>query len=112
MPPIAAVAWQIGLGTIPLAGAALAESPDWGAVDLAGWLGLLYSCSVPLVLCYVTWFRALHLLPAATASIGSLLVPVIGVFAAAASLGEPLGLRQIAALGLTLAGVALAALSR
>ena len=112
MPPIAAVGWQVGLATIPLAIVALTETPDWAAVDLPGWLCCLYSCTIPLVLCYVTWFRALRLLPASTASIGSLLVPVIGVFAAAASLGEPLGLRQIAALGLTVGGVALAALTR
>ena len=112
MPPITAVAWQVSLGTVPLALVALTETPHWDAVDLPGWLAVLYSCSVPLVLCYITWFRALRLLPASTASIGSLLVPVIGVCAAAASLGEPLGPRQLAALGLTVGGVALAALTR
>jgi probable blue pigment (indigoidine) exporter len=47
-------------------------------------------------------------LPAATASIGTLLVPVVGVLAAAAMLHEPLGLREIAALVFTLGGVAVA----
>jgi drug/metabolite transporter (DMT)-like permease len=36
-------------------------------------------------------------------------VPVIGVFSSGLTLGEPLGLRQLAALALTLGGVALAA---
>ena len=50
----------------------------------------------------------LERLPAATASIGTLLVPVIGVLAAAAMLHEPLGLRELAALVFTLGGVAMA----
>jgi drug/metabolite transporter (DMT)-like permease len=37
-----------------------------------------------------------------------LLVPVIGVVSAALILGEPLGLREIAAMVLTLGGVTLA----
>ena len=63
---------------------------------------------VQFCLCYVCWFAALERLPAATASIGTLLVPVIGVLAAAAMLREPLGLREIAALAFTLGGVAVA----
>lgn len=47
-------------------------------------------------------------MPAATASIGNFLVPVIGVLAAGAMLHEPLGLREIAALAFTLGGVAMA----
>jgi drug/metabolite transporter (DMT)-like permease len=37
-----------------------------------------------------------------------LLVPVIGVVSAAFILGEPLGLREVAAMALTLGGVTLA----
>jgi drug/metabolite transporter (DMT)-like permease len=52
----------------------------------------------------------LQRLPASVAAISTLLVPVIGVLASAATLGEPLG-RQIAALVLTIAGVVLASRS-
>jgi probable blue pigment (indigoidine) exporter len=112
MPPITAVGWQVGITAIPLSLVSLTETPNWAAVDLQGWLGCLFLSTIPLVLCYITWFRALRLLPASTASIGTLLVPAVGVFTAALALGEPLGLRQLAALGLTVGGVALAALSR
>jgi drug/metabolite transporter (DMT)-like permease len=37
-----------------------------------------------------------------------LLVPVIGVVSAAVILGEPLGLREVSAMALTLGGVTLA----
>jgi hypothetical protein len=69
-----------------------------------GWVSLLYMTVIQFCLCYVCWFAALERLPAATASIGTLLVPVIGVLAAAAMLREPLGLREIAALVSTLGG--------
>ena len=49
---------------------------------------------IQFCLCTVCWFAALERLPAATASIGTLLVPVVAVLAAAAVLHEPLGLRE------------------
>jgi drug/metabolite transporter (DMT)-like permease len=59
-------------------------------------------------LCYVSWFAALRRLPSALASIATLLTPVVGVLAAALSLGEALGIKEILAMTLTCAGVALA----
>ena len=56
----------------------------------------------------MTWFAALRRLPPTTASLATLLTPVIGVVAAALTLGEPLGAREALALTLTLGGVALA----
>lgn len=58
----------------------------------------------------MTWFAALRLLPAFTATIGVLLAPVVGVFSSAALLGDPLGLRQLLALAITVDGILLAAL--
>lgn len=110
MPPVAGVAWQVLLGTVPLAAAALlAEHADLSRLTPGGWAGLSYNAVFTLCLAYLAWFAALRRLPAAVTAMGTLLVPVIGVFASALALGEPLGWRQVAALALTLAGVALAA---
>ena len=68
----------------------------------------VYMTLVPMGVCYLTWFETLRRLPPASASTGMLLVPVIGVVSAAFILGEPLGLREIAAMVLTLGGVTLA----
>ena len=57
---------------------------------------------------YVCWFAALERLPAATASIGALMVPAIGVLGSVAMLHEPFGFREISALVVTLGGIALA----
>ena len=54
------------------------------------------------------WFAALERLPASMAAIGTMLVPVIGVLSAAAVLHEPLGVREITALVVTLGGVTMA----
>ena len=109
MPPLSLAAWQVGLGCLPVAITGLAvEHPQLAALSGIGWASMIYIMLIQFCLCYVCWFAALARLPAATASIGTLLVPVVGVLAAAAMLHEPLGLREIAALVITLGGVAVA----
>jgi len=109
MPPLPLAAWQIGLGCLPIAiVGVLVEHPQLAALSSVGWASMVYMTLIQFCLCYLCWFAALARLPAATASIGTLLVPVVGVLAAAAMLHEPLGLREIAALLFTLGGVAVA----
>ncbi len=109
LPPLASVAWQVGLGCVPMLVAGLLfEKPDLNALSTAGWAGMIYMTVVPMGVSYVCWFAALRRLPPATALIGTLLVPLVGVLAAAVALGEPLGAKEIVALALTLSGVALA----
>jgi drug/metabolite transporter (DMT)-like permease len=107
--PVQAVAWQMLLGCGPLLVLSiLFEEAHPARLSGQGWLFLLYMAAVPLGLSYVFWFAALKRLPAATAAIGTLVAPVIGVLGAGLVLGEPLGLREAGALAATLAGVALA----
>ena len=109
MPPLSLAAWQVGLGCLPIAIVGLAiEHPQLAALSSVGWASMVYMTLIQFCLCYVCWFAALERLPAATASIGTLLVPVVGVLAAAAMLREPLGVREIMALAVTLGGVAVA----
>ena len=69
---------------------------------------MAYMTVAPMGVCYLSWFAALKRLPPATASVATLLTPLVGVVAAALALGEPLGAREALALALTLGGVALA----
>ena len=109
MPPLSLAAWQVGLGCLPIAIVGLAlEHPQLSALSSVGWASMVYMTLIQFCLCYVCWFAALERLPAATASIGTLLVPVVGVLAAAAMLHEPLGVGEIMALAVTLGGVAVA----
>ena len=109
LPLVAGTAWQVLAGTVPLALAGLLlERAVPARVTPLGWAALGYNGAFSLGLAYVTWFGALRRLPASTAAIGTLLIPVLGVLSAAFLLGEALGPRQVAALALTMAGVALA----
>jgi drug/metabolite transporter (DMT)-like permease len=109
MAPVPLVAWQLAIGMLPVVVIALGfERVDFSGITALGWGCLAYAALIGQVVAYLAWFRALRLLPAGTAAIGSLLVPVIGVFSSGLVLGEPLGPRQLVALVLTLGGVALA----
>jgi drug/metabolite transporter (DMT)-like permease len=107
--PVAQVAWQVGLGCLPMIlFGLLVEQPDFAKLSSTGGAVLIYMTLGPMGLCYLTWFAALQRLPAATAALGTLTVPVMGVIAAAVVLGEPLGAREVVAAALTLGGVAMA----
>jgi drug/metabolite transporter (DMT)-like permease len=107
--PIARVAWQVAAGCVPMVILGwILERPNLGALTDSGWAALSYMTIFPMGICYLAWFAALNRLPAATAAMGTLVVPVVASIAAAVQLGEPLGKREILAIAFTLAGVALA----
>ncbi|MGF2251908.1 EamA family transporter, partial [Bordetella pertussis] len=82
MPPLSLAAWQLAIGCVPIAIAGvLIEQPQLAALSQLGWASMIYMTLIQFCLCYVCWFAALARLPAATASIGTLLVPVVGVLA-------------------------------
>jgi drug/metabolite transporter (DMT)-like permease len=107
--PYTLVGWQVGLSCLPMIVIGfLFERPVLHAITPAGWSALIYMALVPMGLCYITWFATLRRMPAPTAAIGTLMVPVIGIISATMMLGEPLGTREIVAVVLTIAGVWLA----
>lgn len=112
LPPVAGVAWQIGLGFLPTVFLALAfETPDWWRVTPLAGLSFAYIAIMPMTVAYLTWFRALRMLPASIAATSVLVSPLVGVLSSALLLGDPLGPRQLGALAVTLTGVGLAARS-
>lgn len=109
IPPVALAAWQVGLGCFPMIILGLIfEKPDIAALTPTGWGALIYMTLGPMGICYLTWFATLRRLLPSTAAMGTLVVPVMGVIGAAVVLGEPLGLREVIAMALTLGGVTLA----
>jgi drug/metabolite transporter (DMT)-like permease len=87
--PITITAWQLVAGTVAVA---IGLMIDGGAVKtdirLSSIMGLLYSTFVGTALAYLLWFQSVGRLPASTAGLGTLLVPVIGVVAAVMLLGD------------------------
>ena len=107
MPIISLTAWQALLGGIPiaLAGHAL-ESVDWARVSFWPWFGFWYNVFIALLFCYWAWNKLVQMVPASVSSLGSLIVPVIGVFSGMAVLGETPRWQDFAALLLVLASIA------
>jgi drug/metabolite transporter (DMT)-like permease len=106
MPPLASVTWQLLIGCLPMVAFGwFAEQPHLSALSWRGWLFMLYMTAIPMGLCYVTWFAALRRLAPETASLSTLLTPVVGVLAAAMTLGEPFGGKEIFAIMIALAGI-------
>lgn len=107
--PFAHLAWQLALGCAPMLVYGIAvERPTFSALSPGGLAAFVYMTVVAMGVCYLAWFAALRRLPPSTASLGTLVTPVVGVVAGALFLGEALGPTQWAALALVLSGVALA----
>jgi drug/metabolite transporter (DMT)-like permease len=105
--------WQLLLGGLPiLAGWWILEGdgtwlrPGVDAPSWRGLLGLVYAATVPMIFCQWGWVRVLQVFPASVAAVGTLLIPVVGVFSSALLVGERIGLTEIAALGLITASLA------
>ena len=90
VPPLANAAWQLLFGWIFLTIAALAVEgvPRLWPIEAATLWSTLYVGVAGVGLAHFLWWSIVGKLPAATASIGSLLVPVVGVVASTVILGE------------------------
>ncbi len=101
--------WQMVIGGVPvLAGFFLVgRPPAASAISTTAWLALAYATTIPMVFCHYAWTRLVGLVPAGAAAIGTLAIPVVGVISSALMTGEPVGLREVLALGLVLAALAI-----
>ena len=60
-----------------------------------------------LIFCFAAHNKVVTLLPATAAAISTLAIPVVGLLSSAWLLGEPVGWRELAALVLVLAAIAM-----
>jgi drug/metabolite transporter (DMT)-like permease len=107
--PTVIAGWQLVLGALPVVAlwTMLGEETRWSAVTAASWGGLAFNLLIANVLAYFAWFRVLAVFPASVSGLGTLAVPVVGVLASAAVLGEAIGWREITALGLIVVALSL-----
>lgn len=101
--------WQMWIGAVPLIAIAVVvqEPPiDWTATFIAA---LVFNAFVANALAWLLWLYILDTLPAGTAGMGTLAVPVLSVMAAWLQLGErPSGTEAV---GMVLIGIALSVIS-
>jgi len=102
-------AWQMGFGSLPLIAAAVLAHGGWPVWTGTFVLCLAYSVLLANALCFALWIHALRALPAGAAGMGTLAVPVVGVFASWIQLGETPSL--VEGIGMVLIVAALAVLA-
>ncbi len=109
IPTTSLVGWQLIAAAIPItAGAVLFETvPDVSSLSTKAILAVLYVFAFPMLFCQWAYFKTVRLFPASIAAIGTLLIPVVGVYSGAVILDEVVGLRDFT--GLVLICLALAA---
>jgi drug/metabolite transporter (DMT)-like permease len=107
MPITSLTAWQALLGGIPiaLAGHAL-ESVEWSRISFWPMFGFWYNVFIGLLFCYWAWNKLVQMVPAAVSSLGSLIIPVVGVFSGMVFLNEAPRWQDFAALVLVLTAIA------
>jgi drug/metabolite transporter (DMT)-like permease len=95
------------LGGIPLILGALAF--DIGKVhvpSMAASIAVLYNVFIAFILCYWAWFKIVSRASAVVSSLGTLLIPVVGVMSSMLVLGERPSWQEFAAMALVLAAIA------
>ena len=88
--PTVQTAWMMLVGGLPTALLSLVfeHSLPPPAMSLAAWLAILYNVVIAGVLCYWAFYKLVGMVPASVTGISSLIVPVVGVLAGIAFLGE------------------------
>ena len=108
LPAVSLTGWQLLIGSVPVLLGTLLLEPVTALFHLSGkalW-AVAYITVLGIVGGYLAWLRIVQMFPVSIASVGTLVIPIIGVFSSAIFLGEPIGIREIAALFLVVAGVA------
>ena len=106
MPITSLTAWQALLGGVPIAisGHAL-EHVEWSQISFWPMFGFWYNVFIGLLFCYWAWNKLVQMVPAAVSSLGSLIVPVVGVFSGMVFLNEAPHWQDFAALVLVLTAI-------
>ena len=109
LPTLSNVSWQLLMSAIPVTAIALIAEPfpQFGELSTAALLACVYIVLFPMSFCQWAYFKTVGLLPASIAAIGTLMVPVIGVYSSYLILGELVGLSEIVALLLVLSALVL-----
>ncbi|HLB06683.1 MAG TPA: DMT family transporter [Alphaproteobacteria bacterium] len=112
VPTYVVLGWQVLIGGLPIYVAApLVDAAAWQPVGLVPILALVYNIIVPFLFCYYAYLEVVRLFPVGIATIGTLFIPILGVFSGALVLGEAPGAAEFAALALVVGALAVPVLT-
>jgi drug/metabolite transporter (DMT)-like permease len=107
MPTTSFTGWQLLIGGVPIVlGALLLDQQRWHPLSAQAAFAFAYNVVVAFVLCYWAWYKLVATASAIVSAIGSLLIPVVGVFSSMLVLGERPSLAEYLALALVIAALA------
>ncbi len=108
LPPLSLAGWQLLIGGLPITAVAIVvDVPHLEPVSAAAVWSTLYVLTIPVVFCQFAWFKIVGWVPISVASVSTQIIPVVAVISGAIVLGEVIGLREIGALVLVCAALAL-----
>ena len=100
--------WSLLYGSVVFCAFAISlETSRWRWPLPLEWMAIAYGGCVTFAVCYVAWFRVARKLSPVASGLSIMLVPVVGVFGGAWSLGEEIAREDILALGFILIAMAL-----
>jgi len=107
LPTTSFTAWQLLLGGILIVvGALLFERHTWHAVSWRASAAVIYNMTIAFVFCYWAWFKIVSRAAAGVSALGTLMIPVVGVFSSMVLLGERPSWAEYAAMVLVFAAIA------
>lgn len=107
--PLTNIAWQLLYSAVPvtLIAVIVEPLPNFTALSPPVIIAVIYIFIGPMSFCQWAYFKSVTLLPASIAAIGTLMVPVIGVYSSHLILDEQVGYADLIALLLVLSALAL-----
>lgn len=99
--------WQLVIGGAPFILVAASEPFRMLDASPTALWAAVYTVALPLLFCQYAWLKVISIFPATIASLGTVMVPIVGVLSGALILGEPIGWREITALLAVLASLLL-----
>jgi len=107
LPTVSLTAWQLLIGGLPIiVGACLLDTGKLGPLSWQASATLAYNIVIAFIICYWAWFKIVERASVTASSLGTLAIPVVGVFSSMLVLGERPEWREYLALLLVLAAIA------
>lgn len=102
--------WQLLLGGIPVVLGAAFFEPSGVSLNVSARaiFALTYIIFFPIIYCHWAYFSLVRIFPASIAAIGTLAIPVVGVFSSTLILNESVGISEIVALFLVVTALSIA----
>ena len=106
LPASSFTGWIMVVGGIPIViGAMIFGGTEFKPLSVKATIALAYVVLVAMVFCHWAFMRLVTMLPATITGIGSLMVPVVGVFSGMVMLGEQPGAAEWGALAVILSAL-------